>query len=711
MKLRELRDRLSLGQIFIAAVAVVLGDGMQWWSFIGFIAFSAWAFTRSLPLETTRASQRGWTLLILVALLLTAIRVLLLAEFLDAGVDFLLLLVVQRLFNRQKAREHLQLLMLGVLLMVVGAVVNTGLSYPILFGLYLVVAVMTLIVNHLMSEAERLGPRVRAEVDRAAMRSRRTLWRAAASVSAVAATGALLVFLVFPRWGAGVFLRGAMARDAQSGFSGDVRLGGFGTIKTDSTVVARIKPLTPTKPVERVTWHLRGSALDRYQQGRWTHGKEAERTPLTRMGSYDALSPDGVPMLEAGGGLGRSRSYRPRSIPGFSASSNELRARIILEDLGVDVLFAASQPVAVRIEPRGALERRIEVRGGLNREIRVDKPPGPIQYEFVSRIGEPTPGELRAVGDPDVDPSLQPFLQRSEELSEEFSALAQRITRDATTRYDKVDAVVEYLSGFEYSLQQQTSFRVEQGADPVEGFVFDTRSGHCEYFASALALLLREVGVPTRIVNGYYGAHYNALGDFYAVRQADAHSWVEVWFDDLGWVTFDPTPPSGRTAGHDAQSFPALSQAFDALRNAYLEYVIDYDLGKQMALLENLGVRRSETSRRLQIAWKTVGAWAGGVALIACMVFLLRRQRRPKPPLEVRLYAQLLSALSEQGHDRQPGESATRFARRLVQAEVPGASAFEDFARLYETIRFGPGANESDRQALRTAAKQTLRQV
>ena len=714
MTLRELRDRLSAIHCGLAGVAVALGGGVEWWSLALAAALTAWAFVRPLPEEPSSASQRLWTLGIVAALVGTVARAVLLAEFLDAGVDFLLLLIVQRMFNRQHAREHLQLLGLSTLLIVVAAVVNAGLNFPVLFAGYLVVAVMTLIVNHLLSEGERLGRRVMVDVARAGIRSRRNLWRAAVSVATIAGAGALIVFLVFPRWGAGVFFRGNLGRNSQSGFSGNVELGGFGRIKTDPTVVARLRPKNEMAPVPRVGWYLRGSSLDVYEGGRWTHGREGELSPLQSQGGYLTFSFDGHRVLQARRReLGRKRIYFPRAVPGFAASQEQLAVQVILEDIGVDVLFAASEPLAVRVQPRGSIERRIKVRGGFNRELRADRPPGPIQYEFVSRIGTPTPDELEAVGAPIVPATLEPFVQRSESLSPDVAALAKTITQGATTRHAKVTAVLEYLGGFDYTTDLSVPPRVQQGADPVEGFLFDTRAGHCEYFATAMAVLLRESGVPTRIVNGYYGAQYNELGNFYAVRQADAHSWVEVHFGPLGWVTFDPTPPVGRTAGEDVGLFPNLNQAFDAMRNAYLEYVIDYNLTKQLSLLEGLGMRRDDPQYgRSRADWKGIGAWLGGFGVIAVGFALWRRRRRgPPEALEIRLYGSLLRRFAARGHPRLPSESASRFANRLHGQGVRGSRALRRFARLYEELRFGRAPSPHARKDLTAAADAVVAEI
>ena len=169
--LHRLRDRMSLAQIAVATATVGVAGGIAPWSLALAAVLCAWAFVRPLPPVTTKATERAWTLLVGVALVATLTRAVLTAELLDSGLDFLLLLVVQRLFNRQRAREHMQLLLLGSLLVVAGAVINAGLNYPLLFALYLVVAAMTLLLNHLVAEGERLGARTAVTLSREGMRA------------------------------------------------------------------------------------------------------------------------------------------------------------------------------------------------------------------------------------------------------------------------------------------------------------------------------------------------------------------------------------------------------------------------------------------------------------------------------------------------------------------------------------------------------------
>lgn len=710
--LRRRRDALSLAQVALGVAAVALAGGLAAASLVLFVIACAVAWWRPLPAVASRASQRGWTLLVFIALVATLARAILRVEFLDAGVDFLLLLVVQRMFNRQRAREHAQLLLLGVLLMVVGAVINTEPSYPVLLAAYLVVATMALVVNNLMAEGERLGERVMLRLEHEGYARRRSLWRAAATVAGVAAVGALVTFVAFPRWGVGVFLRGRVAGEVRSGFSDEVQLGGFGTIKTDATVVMRIEPDSPSGE-RRTTWYLRGSSFDRYGEGRWQHGRGTPAGPLRALHGHRVVADDGVPRLVQL----PSQPLAARPIPGVADSTRMHGATVVLEDIGAEVLFVPSDPVAVRVIARGPVESRANPVGGRNQEVRVSKPPGPVQYRALWRASQPSARELAAVGEPRVTDALSPYVQRSDGLSPEVRALAQRLTADAPTRVAKVEAIMAHLRGFEYTLEQRPSARVLAGADPVEGFLFDTQAGHCEYYATAMAVLLREVGVPTRIVNGYYGAHLNEVGEFYAVRQSDAHSWVEVHFGPLGWITFDPTPPSGRVAGDDAAWWPAANELIDALRNRYLEYVIDYDLAKQLAVLEGLGLRGSGPD--LQRA----GPWVLGVLLLGVAGGMAaRRWARAGPGRErpeTVLLRRVLEALARRGLPSTPFESPQRIVARLREASGHPAARLDDatvealarFVSDYEALRFGPAPPPDALPQLRTQARALRRSL
>jgi len=162
--------------------------------------------------------------------------------------------------------------------------------------------------------------------------------------------------------------------------------------------------------------------------------------------------------------------------------------------------------------------------------------------------------------------------------------LARELTRDQLTAFEKARALERHLRGnYSYSLELRGR---PNSRDPLAMFLFEARRGHCEYFASAMAVMLRELGIPARLVNGFRIGEYNDIGNDWTVRQYDAHSWVEAWVSPLGWHEFDPTPPDPR------RTRPALARIFaniaDALDLWWWEQVVNYDFWKQYQLVGTL---------------------------------------------------------------------------------------------------------------------------
>ncbi len=132
------------------------------------------------------------------------------------------------------------------------------------------------------------------------------------------------------------------------------------------------------------------------------------------------------------------------------------------------------------------------------------------------------------------------YLQLTDGM-EELRALSGKIIRRADSPLKKALEVQDYLqSNYSYSLEPGG----KNGEDPVNNFLFHTKKGYCEHFASAMVLLLRASGVPARLISGFHGGEWNSYGGYYTVRAQDAHTWVEAYIKNSGWVRFDPTPPA-----------------------------------------------------------------------------------------------------------------------------------------------------------------------
>src|ERR1019366_4752088 len=173
---------------------------------------------------------------------------------------------------------------------------------------------------------------------------------------------------------------------------------------------------------------------------------------------------------------------------------------------------------------------------------------------------------------------------------------------------------------------------------PLDHFLFESRRGHCEFFSTAMAMMLREVGIPSRNVTGFVGGTYNRFGHYYAVREGDAHSWVEAYLDDplrSGWQTFDPTPAAGAQPLEDTTgAWGYVRDLVEALSQRWNRYVVGYDLRTQVRLFEDISSRYESMRTRAGInkgpldKLTRAPAVAAGVLVAFAALYVLWRQRR-----------------------------------------------------------------------------------
>jgi hypothetical protein len=277
--------------------------------------------------------------------------------------------------------------------------------------------------------------------------------------------------------------------------------------------------------------------------------------------------------------------------------------------------------------------------------------------------------------------------------------------------------VADYLTAnMRYTIELGRDYRY----DPLEDFLFVQRAGHCEYFATAMAVLLRSVGVPTRHVAGFYGGEWNAYGNYLSVRQRDAHAWVEVYLGDAGWVAFDPTPPGVAGVGPPTW-MDRMRQLADTIQLAWFKYVIEYDLGKQVDLVQ--GLRRWMSDRPGSSggggAWRwlrghavALGTVAAAVAAGIALLVRARRRRgeeakrspaRAADRLLGRFIGRALRALERRGTARGIAETHAELAERAAARGDPGAAPFGELVGIYYAARFGGEPVDAARVADLTA--------
>ena len=220
--------------------------------------------------------------------------------------------------------------------------------------------------------------------------------------------------------------------------------------------------------------------------------------------------------------------------------------------------------------------------------------------------------------------------------------------------------------------------------DPVSTFLLERRAGHCEYFASGMAVMLRSLGIPARIVNGYQQGTWASWSGSYIVRQRDAHSWVEAWLPGRGWTQFDPTPDDTQVLGPQTG---LMRELWRNLQIAWDDHVVGFGASHQARFVAT--VRDVVADLRLTLAGR--GPLIAGVAsVLVLLTWAWTRRRAERQSCPVPFYAQLLKRLKDRGQVPREGQTAREFAGQ-VAAEL-GAEAgalVERMTELYYDARFG----------------------
>lgn len=695
----------SASYLMVAAayLALLSGSGvspaMALFGIVGLVASWWW--------EPPRIRLERWTLLWNIAtvavFLWSVITAVLDFDPFGGGSTFLVWLVVARAFNRKSSRDWQQLYLLSFLMLVAGSVLNDGLSYALAFLVFVIASTWALILSHLRREmednfllkhaADRASERVEV---RRILESRRIVGGRFFAGTALVSLGVFLLsgilFLSIPRIGAGFFMK---KRDGLTfaGFSENgVHLGGHGTIKYDSTIVMRVEIDEPYRGRNAPYVHWRGVAFDEYRRGRWKRTTDAPPTFVRES-------------IISGSTVRRHVLYDQAKMkqPERDARvADGVRQTIWLDQIGSDALFGASMPVAYDL-PRNAKASNARLD-----DVRLPREAA-IKYTVWSDLTPPSPEVLRAAPK-HLQPNYHVYLQYPEEITDETKALAKEITAGLDNDYDKAIAIETWLrENLGYTLDL-----VEPEDEPIHFFLFDRKVGHCEYFASAFAILARLNEIPTRQVNGFLGGEWNEYDGYIAVRAGDAHSWNEVYFSGHGWVTFDATPASQDRLGRGGDGLgDRMRRWVDTLRFQWFKWVIEYDLGRQLGLFKDVGSGLKGIGRWVGARWRDLKGWArdhalvaGGLAaavlaLIGWRVWRRRRRRdptaapkarpRPRSPVAAH-YERVLHRLEKRGVARAPAVTPRELARAVAARGLPYASALGELTEIYYAAQWGGDA-------------------
>lgn len=584
-----------------------------------------------------------------------------------------------RIITRKTLKHDLQALLVSLLVVIAGAGMNNGVSYGASFVMYAVSIVWALVTRQLVEGAEReaalpFGAKLEVTLARRDIVTP-IFFGASAMVSLVVLLSTTLLFVLFPRVGLGSFQLGQ-----QSGLPSSVSLRGSPMARGTGAVVARIK----------------GLSYGQFEQGLYLRAATYDRMDRDGFARNEGLVVTSAPQVSRMAHRADAHMYEVFMQP---VADNRLlvlgpvQGITLLSGGGTNPLFMTR---TATIRPNG------EVDAVTSAPIRyaVSGPTILSAAETVGLAEQPLDTEL-----------LAPWLAMPKELDPSVAELATMLTKDATTSSAKAAALrAHFLRGFEYTLDLPNG----GSGDPLTSFLFENHRGHCEYFATALAGLLRAAGVPARVVGGFQGGVWDDEAQVAVFTADNAHAWVEWYAEGIGWVLDDATPASDRASSR----LSGFSAMLEKMRRNWDDYVLDYGLSQQFEMFSQ--VRHSMRSLPVELPKladkKTLAGIAACCVSVVGAAWLWQRRRRIDKrrvhPLATALQKSVSQVLGQPLAPTRTLRDGVDQARRSLGQEHEMSRALTMALAVYERQRFGlvRGGLDDAPRAIR-ALRQARRRV
>ena len=473
----------------------------------------------------------------------------------------------------------------------------------------------------------------------------------------------LVLFMLFPRiqgplWG----MPGAAPRP-HTGLSDSMSLDNISSLALSGEVAFRVKFAGQAPPKAKLYW--RGPVL----------------------GEFDGKTWRGLRMRRSG-----------RMQIAMRRLSAPIQYQVTLEPTGQTSVFALDLPQsAPELENNPthlAPDLQILARNTITERVRYDAVSS-VDYELQR---DQTPAAMR-------DWLALPAAQNPQ---------TRALASDLRERFHNPDEMIRAVlrmfraQGFRYTLSPPAL-----GTQAIDDFLFSTRAGFCEHYASAFVVMMRMMEIPARVVTGYQGGEINPVDGYMTVRQSDAHAWAEVWLAGRGWVRIDPTaaiapdrveqnlesviPPQllgglitlGDQHGALALALDRVRQNWEAVNNGWNQWVLDYSPTRQRDFVQSLGFRNGD--------WQTLTLLmvAIGIAVMTIVALPLVRHWQRRDRMEA-LYAAFCDNLAQLGCPRAVHEGPRAFRERLIASELAlpaeKLAAMRSFLELYEEARYAPAS-------------------
>ena len=616
--------------------------------------------------------------------------------FISATVHLVLFVTIMRMFSLRRDRDRYFLAVISFLMVLAAAILTVNSLFLVLFAVFMLTAIATFILMEMKTAASQTNIKGNNSLDAS---SQRKMARSLATITPILVLCILLagtmIFFLLPRISTGYLRAYATVNQFSTGFSDHVELGAIGEIQRSSAVVMHVQIDGDHNTAANLKW--RGIALSTFDGRSWSNSHRS--FPATRL-------------LDGSFGLWPAGQSLNSATPHKNATS--IHYRVLLEPIGTNVFFLA--PIGNRLQGN---YRAVAIdKDGDVFNLDGERPIG--TYEAWSDISRFTAQEV--TGDSE-DVQISPRYLQLPTLDPRIPVLAQEITASTNNNYGKAVAIEHYLrSEFGYTLQLPSA----NVTDPLANFLFERKEGHCEYFASAMAVMLRTLGIPSRVITGFRGGEYNDLSGQYVIRASDAHAWVEAYFPNYGWVSFDPTPS---TPAIVPTGWGRVGLYLDAMQSFWREWIVNYDVAHQYSLGHTVLQSEQKTNFRLQnwarehyqsLLHKAEKIWRAGsvspkrwglnaLLILAGLTLLFNvgsilrwaKMRRlashPKnaPALASSIwYARMTRLLSKRGWKKADTQTPQEFVR-----SIPDDSMREQVARFtrhYENARFGSSSESAE---------------
>ena len=628
-----------------------------------------------------------------------------LQRLIPATVQMLFFFTALKLVIANRGRDYFYLGILAFLHMLLASMFIGSVMYLGLLFLFIVVAILTYTSFEILKNCESSA---RVAEDFGALSSRH-LGRRLTVLAGVLGLAVLILsaglFVIFPRT-LGISSLPGLRGDFRLGFADEIDLGATGTLALDDSPVMHVESMNGAG-LEGLRW--RGVGLSRFNGVRWS----------APVGGEVPLSPD----------LAALQGERRRAPKG-----RDVEYAVTMQPLCVKALFLTGLTETIHLSPRISQDVRVNITDSFlidSNDLQ------PLRYGAKGWVSDRDSFKPAPVVELFSEKFKRTYLQLPA-IDTRIPGLAQQITGPHHLPLDKAKAVERFLlNQYAYILELPK----ERADDPLAHFLFERREGHCEYFASAMAVMLRSQGIPSRIAAGFYGGVYNPLTGRQVIRGSDAHSWVEAYIDRYGWLTFDPTPPVPGLAGRWLSYWLVL----DAIESSWTNWVIDYDVNRQLALAKVVQTKTRNAAwdlisfsaavaeffegieRRMKglpvspgnVPWVLMAMALATVILLWLSWVWLRPRlilwyhaRRLRVGRGVMsdcsyLYAKALDVLRRQGFRREAWETAEEFAQSIDSAML--RRRWEEITVSYNAARFGADVKAAQRLPKLVAALQQSR--